>query len=84
MIKSMVKYVEDRSLNGDDDTPTPTTSGGGESTSGSAVSPLMSFMMANDTNYKQKFYKPLLKRPSAGSASIYICVKNNILIYRAK
>ena len=27
----------------------------------------MSFVMGNDTNYKQKFYKPLLKRPSAGS-----------------
>ncbi|XP_065889712.1 tRNA pseudouridine(38/39) synthase-like [Dysidea avara] len=29
------------------------------------ISPLMSFVMGNDTNYKQKFYKPLLKRPSA-------------------
>ena len=36
------------------------------------VSPLMSFVMGNDTNYKQKFYKPLLKRPSAGSKNEYI------------
>jgi len=37
------------------------------------ISPLMSFVMGNDTNYKQKFYKPLLKRPSAGIISI-VCV----------
>ena len=34
------------------------------------ISPLMSFVMGNDTNYKQKFYKPLLKRPSAGITSV--------------
>ena len=62
MVKSMVKYVEERSPNEDDDTAIPTTS----DNSSSGVSPLMSFVMANDTNYKQKFYKPLLKRPSAG------------------
>lgn len=61
MIKSMVRYVEEQSHNGHDDMPTATTSRGGNN-----VSPLMSFVMANDTNYKQKSYKPLLKRPTAG------------------
>jgi len=35
------------------------------------ISPLMSFVMGNDTNYKQKFYKPLLKRPSAGITTVF-------------
>ena len=67
MLRSMVKYVEEQSCDGHDDTPTAATSHGSDrSSSGSGVSPLMSFVMANDTNYKQKFYKPLLKRPAAG------------------
>ena len=65
MIKSMVKYVEEQGPDGDNDTAIPTTSRGGDS-GNSGVSPLMSFVMANDINYKQKCYKPLLKRPTAG------------------
>lgn len=68
MIKGMVKYVEEQNHGGCDDTPAATTSHGSDkASSGSSVSPLMSFVMANDTNYKQKLYKPLLKRPTAGS-----------------
>ena len=65
MIKSMVRYVEEQNPSGHDDTPMATTACGSDNSS-SNVSPLMSFVMANDTNYKQKFYKPLLKRPTAG------------------
>lgn len=67
MIKSMIRYVEEQTDDGCDDTPAATTShGSNKASSSSSVSPLMSFVMANDTNYKQKCYKPLLKRPTAG------------------
>ena len=73
MIKSMIESVEEQNRSGQNsDKPTAATghtSDRGESSS-SSVSPLMSFVMANDTNYKQKVYKPLLKRPTAGIKSI--------------
>ena len=78
MIKSMVKSVEEQSRSvQDSDRPTAVTSHGSDKGDGSSsgVSPLMSFVMANDTNYKQKVYKPLLKRPTAGIApAVYICM----------